>query len=48
VDVIDDHHQSAFTVTEGIRRAVLDESELDYLRSRVRTLQEMAATTEHG
>jgi hypothetical protein len=48
VDVIDDHHQSAFTVTEGIRRTVLDESELDYLRSRVRTLQEMAATTGHG
>jgi hypothetical protein len=42
VDVIDDHHQSAFAVTSGIQRTVLDESELEYLRSRVRTLQEMA------
>ncbi|MCX4096190.1 hypothetical protein [Nocardia sp. alder85J] len=42
VDVIDDHRQSAFAVTGGIRRAVLDESELDYLRARVETLGRLA------
>ncbi|AHH21392.1 hypothetical protein NONO_c66230 [Nocardia nova SH22a] len=42
VEVIDDHRQSAFEVDTGIQRTVLDEPELEYLRSRVATLQEMA------
>ncbi|MEU6564604.1 hypothetical protein [Nocardia nova] len=42
VEVIDDHRQSAFEVDAGIQRTVLDEPELEYLRSRVATLQEMA------
>ncbi|MFF0453424.1 hypothetical protein [Nocardia africana] len=41
VEVIDDHRQGAFQVEAGIQRTVLDEPELDYLRSRVATLQEM-------
>lgn len=44
VEVIDDHRQSAFQVDAGIQRTVLDEPELEYLRSRVATLQEMAET----
>lgn len=43
VEVIDDHRQGAFEVKTGIQRNVLDEPELEYLRSRVATLQEMAA-----
>ncbi|NKY48845.1 hypothetical protein [Nocardia vermiculata] len=43
VEVIDDHRQGAFEVETGITRNVLDEPELEYLRSRVATLQEMAA-----
>ncbi|MGQ4598239.1 hypothetical protein [Nocardia sp. R6R-6] len=40
VDVIDDHTQSAFAITHGIQRAVLDdESELRALKGRVSTLQ---------
>lgn len=42
VDVIDDHHQSAFAITTGIQRTVLDDSELHYLESRVATLRTMA------
>lgn len=42
VDVIDDHRQGAFEVDTGIARTILDEPELDYLRSRVATLKEMA------
>ncbi|MDR7169630.1 hypothetical protein J2W56_003374 [Nocardia kruczakiae] len=41
VEVIDDHRQGAFEVEAGIQRTVLDEPELEYLRSRVATLQEM-------
>ncbi|WP_051407098.1 hypothetical protein [Nocardia sp. CNY236] len=40
IDAIDDHRQSAFAVTKGIQRTVLDdESELRGLRSRVNTLR---------
>ncbi len=42
VEVIDDHRQSAFEVDAGIQRTVLDEPELEYLRSRVATLRELA------
>lgn len=42
VEVIDDHRQSAFAVADGIQRTVLDQSELDYLRSRVNTLRSLA------
>ncbi|MBY8855017.1 hypothetical protein K7711_00845 [Nocardia sp. CA2R105] len=42
VDVIDDHHQSAFAITTGIQREVLDASELQYLESRVATLRSLA------
>lgn len=42
VDVIDDHRQGAFLVAAGIQRTVLDESELEYLESRVATLHDMA------
>ncbi|WP_227979883.1 hypothetical protein [Nocardia spumae] len=42
VEVIDDHRQGAFEVAAGIQRTVLDEPELEYLRSRVATLREMA------
>lgn len=42
VDVIDDHHQTAFAITSGIQRDVLDETELRYLESRVATLRELA------
>ena len=42
VDVIDDHQQSAFAITTGIQRQVLDESELHYLESRVATLRTLA------
>ncbi|HLS76438.1 MAG TPA: hypothetical protein VK083_06580 [Nocardia sp.] len=38
VAVIDDHRQSAFAVTQGIQRRVLDESELDALKGRFATL----------
>ncbi|MBF6145493.1 hypothetical protein A5780_15320 [Nocardia sp. 852002-20019_SCH5090214] len=41
VEVIDDHRQGAFEVEAGIQRTVLDEPELEYLRSRVATLQQM-------
>jgi hypothetical protein len=46
VAVIDDHHQSAFTVTAGIQREVQDESELHYLESRVATLRKMAESQD--
>ncbi|WP_024800205.1 hypothetical protein [Nocardia sp. BMG51109] len=42
VEVIDDHRQGAFLVEAGIQRTVLDESELEYLESRVATLHDMA------
>ncbi|MBB5912701.1 hypothetical protein BJY24_001568 [Nocardia transvalensis] len=42
VEAIDDHRQGAFLVAAGIQRTVLDESELEYLESRVATLQDMA------
>lgn len=42
VRVIDDHRQSAFAVTTGIQRSVLDDSELRYLEKRVATLKAMA------
>jgi hypothetical protein len=47
VDVIDDHHQSAFAITAGIQRDVLDDSELHYLESRVATLRKLAETEAH-
>ncbi|MFC9998822.1 hypothetical protein [Nocardia sp. NPDC127526] len=43
VEAIDDHRQSAFAVAGGIRRTVLDPSELRYLEERVATLKAMAA-----
>lgn len=43
VEAIDDHRQSAFAVAGGIRRTVLDATELRYLESRVATLKAMAA-----
>jgi hypothetical protein len=43
VETIEDHRQGAFAVASGVQRVVLDESELDALRARVRTLTELAA-----
>ncbi|NNH70057.1 hypothetical protein HLB23_09310 [Nocardia uniformis] len=42
VEAIDDHRQSAFAVTTGIQRTVLDPSELHYLQERVATLRNLA------
>ncbi|MGW4370998.1 hypothetical protein ACWEKT_35685 [Nocardia takedensis] len=40
IEVIDDHRQGAFLVETGIARTVIDEGELEYLRSRYETLRE--------
>ncbi|WP_246186839.1 pyridoxamine 5'-phosphate oxidase family protein [Microlunatus speluncae] len=42
VTVIDDHRQGAFAVADGIRRTVLDPSELAALEHRVTELRELA------
>lgn len=47
-ETIDDHRQGAFAVADGIRRTVLDQSELVALEQRVTQLTEIAANLNSG